>query len=317
MSKDPTALLAQLRQEGGALEALVTLGVDTVLAQPVGELVDVEWIMGAVDAGLSEGITSQVIARYLEPAAGRERTRGEASGERVDAWIPAEQVPAMLALMRRPFPINPDIVQDLVDQGAVRSMVGAVVQEALLGFMQLSAKVPGLSGAANLMGALGRQAGKGLFGGARKGIEDKMEQRIKEFMDQSMVRLTGKIVELASSDAGLRLQGEMRADLLGKALGTRLSFYYEELAKLPAPEMWALIPPLIAHNLARPELRDALENELRLGLELEAKKTALELLTELGIADQTRELILKRANPLASKIVEDEAFAAWLSDLMS
>lgn len=317
MKKDPTALLAELRQESGPLDALVALGVDAVLAQPVGELVGVEWIMGAVEAGLSQGVTSEVIGRYLQPAAGRERSRGEASGERVDAWIPAEQVPQMLELMRRPFLINPDIVQDLVDQGAVRSMVGAVVQEAILGFMQLSAKVPGLSGAANLMGALGRQAGKGLFGGARKGIEKQMEQRIKEFMEQSMVRLTNKIVELASSEAGLKLQGEMRADLLGKALGTRMSFYYEELAKLPAPEMWALIPPLIAHNLARPEIKEALENELRLGLEQEAGKTALELLTELGIADETRELIHKRATPLAQKIVESETFAAWLSDLIS
>ena len=312
---DPTSLLAKLRQEGGPLEELVNLGVDTVLAQPVGELVDVEWIIAAVDAGLSSCVTREVIARYLQPAAGRERARGADSGEPVNAWVPDERVPEILELMRRPFPINPDIVQDLVDQGAVRSMVGAVVQEAILGFMQLSAKVPGLSGAASLMGALGRQAGKGLFGGVSKGIEKGMEQRIKDFMDQSMARLTSKIVELASSEGGLKLQGEMRADLMDKALGTRLSFYYEELAKLPAEEIWALVPALISHNLARPEIRAALQEELRLGLAQEADKTAAELLDELGVKDQTRELILRRANPLAAKIVEGEAFGQWLAKL--
>lgn len=273
--------------------------------------------MRAVDSALSEGLTAQVIQRYLQPAATRERTRGADTEEKVKAWVPPERVDEIMELMRRPFPLNPDIVQDLVDQGAVRSLVGAVVQEALMGFIQLTGKVPGLTGATNLVGALGRKAGKGLFGGVGKGIERGMEQRVKDFMDQSMARLTGKIVEFASSEGSLKLQGEMRADLFKKSLGTRMSFYYEELAKLPAEGIWGLVPAFIAHNLSRPELREALENELRLGLEQEARKTARELLTELGVADETRALIMERANPLAHGIVETEGFEDWLGKLLA
>jgi len=313
---DPKTLLAELRRADGPLEELVALGVDTVLDQPVGELVDAAWIVRAVDAGLSEGVTSQVIDRYLRPAAGRERHRGAATEEKVRAWVPEDRVPEIMELMRRPFPINPDIVQDMVDQGAVRSLVGAVVQEAIIGFVQLTGKVPGLAGATSLVGGLGKKMGKGLLGGMGKGLEKGMEQRVKDFLDDSMARLTGKIVEFASSEGSLKLQGEMRADLFKKALGTRMSFYYEELAKLPAEEMWALVPAFISHNLARPELRQALENELRLGLEKEAKKTARELLTELGTLDETRALILDRANPLAHTIVETQGFEAWLKKLL-
>ncbi len=308
-------LLEALKAEGGALDDLVTLAVDAVLDLPVDHLVEVEWIVRAVDAALSEGVTSEVIDRYLKPAAARERTRARQTAEPVSAAVPGEMVPEMAALLQRPLPINPEIIQDLVDQKAVRSMLGAVVQEALLGFLQRS-KLPGLSGAAGLVGAFGKRAGKGLLGAAGKGLEKGMEQRVREFLDQSMARLTGKIVELASSDGGLKLQGAMRADLFDKALRREVSFFYEELAKMPTDEIWALVPRLLAHNLAREEVREALRGELRAGLEREAGKSMRALLAELGVEDAVRDLALERATPVAHAVVRTEAFGAWLEALL-
>lgn len=307
-----SAVLATLRDDQSRwLGRLAELAVDELLARPLPELVSRDELMEALDAALAPELTTAVIGRYLRPAAARERQRGAESGERVGAIVPAALTPKILDVARAPFPLNPDIIEDFVDQGAVRTMLGAVVREAIVGFVGRS-KMAGLGGAASLVGSIG----KGLLGGMGRGIEQQLERAVSDFIDQSMARLTRKVVELAVSERGQALQGEMRADLAARALKSRLSLYYEELAKLPDEQIWALVPPILAHNVAREPLRGAIEKEIDLALTAEAGRPAQELLQELGALERSRALAVEALTRALAQVVGGEAFGRWLEELL-
>lgn len=309
-------ILNALRDEGQErLQRLVELGYDELVDQPLGRLIDLDLLMSWIDLGTNERLTSEVIARYLKPAAGNERVRAQESREHVEAWLRPQTAADLEEILRQPFPLNPEIVDEMVDQKAVRSMLGGVLQEALQGFVSRS-KLPGISKGADLMGALGRRASKGLLGGMGKGIERQLEKTVTDFVDQSMARLTRKLAEIAVSDSGQRMLSAMSTDLWQKASRTRLSFYYEEAAKLPADDLWALLPPLLAHNLSRPEIQQALRGELRAALEQEAERPARELLKDLGIEQEVRRLALETVLPKARTIVDSAAFDKWLTELL-
>lgn len=309
-------LLARLGADDGQdLEALVSLAMDTVLGQPLGTLVTVETILAAVDLALGETAVALSIERYAGPAAAREHLRATESHEALAAWLPEAAVPVITELLRRPAALNPDIVKDLVDQGAVRTMLGAIVQEAILGFVQRS-KLPGLSGAADLLGALGRRAGRGLLSGMGRELEKQLEHHVKEFLDQSMARLTGKLVELVGTEASQKLLGQMRADLLGKALKTSVSFYYGEIARLPFEDILPLVPPIIRHNLLRPELRAALRSEIEQALVAEMTRPLADLLSELGWLPEARALAVQAALPAARALARNPALLPLLERLL-
>ena len=316
LSAQVIALL--LDEQADWLGQLARLSVDEVLARRVDELVTPETLLEAMDAcWADEQVNAAAIQRYLKPGAERERARAAASQERVAVCLPEATADELIRLLQEPFPMDPEIVQELVDQKAVRSMLGSVLREAIVGFVSRSKKVPGLSSATDLVGALGRRASKGILGGVGRGIERQLDKHVTEFVDQSMARLTRKLADLVLSDKGQRLLGNMRANLARKALKTRVAFYYDEAAKVPADEAWALVPPILAHNLARPEIREALLGEVKASLERDGALTAAQLLRELGSEQQVRLLAQRAVAEAGQHVVGSPAFGQWLERLLA
>ena len=310
------AILTALRDDRQRwLQRLAELAVDEVLGLDVQQLVDPDDLLRLLDACLAQQASSTVIERHLKPFCTRERARGMQSGERLGQALSEESAEELIRILGRPFPLNARIVNDMVEQGAVRSLLGRVLQEAIVGFVSGSKKVPGLSSAAGLMGKLGRRASKSILGDVGRGINRQLERHVDEFVDQSMARLTGKLAELIMSDSSLKLQAKMRTDMMQKALKTRVSFYYDEAAKLPADDVWALVPPILAHNLARPEIRELVVAEVRRYLELEGARSVREVLQELGNLQQIQQLANEAVLDAARQVVASEAFEQWLGEL--
>lgn len=310
-------VLSSLRDEKVRwLPRLAELIVDEVLDRRVDELVAPEEVLRTLDACLAEKVTTTHIGRHVKPMAARERARAKETGERLEEALRPETAEELVRILRQPFPLNPKIVNDMVEQGAVRNLLGRVLQEAIVGFVSSSKKVPGLSSAAGLVGKLGRRAGKGLLGDVGRGIERQLDRHVSEFLDKSMARITGKLAELVMSESSLKMQGKMRADMMQKAFKTRVSFYYDEAAKLSADEIWALVPPIIAHNLARPAIRDAVTAEVQRFLELDGARSAREVLEELGNAEQVQALAVESVMDAARHVVGSEAFEQWVGELL-
>ncbi len=302
------------------IQRLVELIVDEVLDRRVDELVTPDDVLETLDVCLAEGVSAATIERYVKPIATRERARAADSGERLAEALSEESAAELVRIMGQPFPLNPKIVNDLVEQGAVRNLLGRVLQEAIVGFVSSSKKVPGLSSAAGLVGKLGsrvgRRASKGILGDVGRGIERQLDKHVSEFLDQSMARITGKLAELVMSESSLKMQAKMRADMMQTAFKTRVSFYYDEAAKLSVDELWALVPPIIAHNLARPAIREAVSGEVRRYLEQDRDLSARALLQELGNAEQVRDLAVETVLDSTRHVVASEAFEQWIGELI-
>jgi hypothetical protein len=301
MTRLAAQILKSLRDEDGKqLKRLAELIVDGVLDSPVGQLVDVDLVLGALDAAFDQRVSEEVIERYLKPAARREHTRARDSKEPVEAFLPANQVNALLDIIRRPFPVDPKIINDLVEQKAVRSMLGAIVQEAIQAFVT-RAPIPGLSLAVGVVGNLSRR----------------LDQHVGDFLDKSMARLTRRLAELALSETGQKLIGEMGAEMARTAMKTPVSFYYDEVAKLPTEELWALLPPVLAHNLARSGIRQAISGEVEAFLRRDGRVSAREFLDELGILDRVRQLAMGQAHRMARRVIDQPGFETWLEQLIN
>lgn len=310
-------VLSSLRDdEARWLQRLAELIVDEVLDRRVDQLVSPEDLLRTLDACLAEQVSATTISRHVQPIAARERARAKESGERLEEALRPETAEELIRILRQPFPLNPKIVNDMVEQGAVRNLLGRVLQEAIVGFVSHSKKVPGLSSAAGLVGKLGRRASKGILGDVGRGIERQLDKHVTEFVDQSMARITGKLAELVMSESSIKMQAKMRADMMQKALKTRVSFYYDEAAKLSADEVWALVPPIIAHNLARPVIRDAVTGEVQRFLEMDGARTARALLEELGNAEQVQALAVETVLDTSRHVVATEAFEQWIGELL-
>ena len=310
-------ILSSLRDERSRwLQRLAELIVDEVLDRRVDQLVTPEEVLRVLDACLAEEASAATIDRHLKPMATRERARAAESGERLGEAMKPETAEELIRILRKPFPLNPKIVNDMVEQGAVRNLLGRVLQEAIVGFVSSSKKVPGMSRAAGLVGKIGRRASKGILGDVGRGIERQLDKHVSEFLDQSMARITGKLAELVMSESSLKMQAKMRADMMQKALKTRVSFYYDEAAKLSADEVWALVPPIIAHNLARPVIRDAVTGEVQRFLEMDGARTARALLEELGNAEQVQALAVETVLDTSRHVVATEAFEQWIGELL-
>ena len=310
-------VLAALRDgEARWLKRLAELIVDEVLDRRVDELVDPEDVLATLDACLDEQVTAVTIDKQVKPIFTRERARAVESGERLREAMRPETAEALLALLRQPFPLNDKIVKDMVEQGAVRNLLGRVLQEAIVGFVSKSKKVPGLSSASGLVGKIGRRASKGILGDVGRGIERQLDRHVTEFLDQSMARITGKLAELVLSDNSLKMQAKMRTDMMGKALKSRVSFYHDEAAKVSADDFWALVPPLIAHNLARPAIRQAVTGEVERFLAEDGARTARDVLEELGNAEQVQALAVDAVLDASHHVVGSEAFEQWIGELL-
>ena len=310
-------VLSSLRDdEARWLQRLAELIVDEVLDRRVDQLVSPEDLLRTLDACLAEQVSATTISRHVQPIAARERARAKESGERLEEALRPETAEELIRILRQPFPLNPKIVNDMVEQGAVRNLLGRVLQEAIVGFVSHSKKVPGLSSAAGLVGKLGRRASKGILGDVGRGIERQLDKHVTEFVDQSMARITGKLAELVMSQSSLKMQAKMRADMMQKALKTRVSFYNDEAAKLSADEVWALVPPIIAHNLARPAIREAVTGEVQRFLEMDGARTARALLQELGNVEQVQALAVETVLDAACHVVASEAFEQWIGELL-
>ena len=89
----------------------------------------------------------------------------------------------------------------------------------------------------------------------------------------------------------------------------RLALHTWTLDSMPFAD--ALLPSLVAHNLARPELRAALAAEVSASLAELSTSTIGELLDELGLRELVRANFCGHSAPLLRAFFSSEQFQRW------
>lgn len=283
-------------------DKLARLSVNALLERRVDELVDAETLSAALSAALEPEAVKQAVERVAVPAWSRERQRAKACNDKPKNFLTPSAKADLLAALGQPVRYSPGVVREIANAPAVRALLGALIQETLIDFVS-RAPIPGLSTAMNLMSRVGRK------------IESQTERHVKDFLDKSMARITARTAELISTDANRAGLGQLRAAVVSQALDRPLDAYYDRLSK--GMDILAKhLPGLIAHNMARPEIKNAVDEELRILVAQEGAQTAAELLSRLGALEKARDLAVDTAKKAIFQVTATEGFADWLENLV-
>ncbi|MGZ3439997.1 MAG: hypothetical protein ACXVDD_10785 [Polyangia bacterium] len=295
-------------------DAALTQFLDAAFAfacqRRVAEFVDVDRLLAAVDVAAEPSRAARLVARFGAPARARVLDRLRASSLPLGVWLPDPVRDALAALLARPAPIPRALVDKVVADEHVRDSARAMLQEALSSFIHKAfAVTPGGRGLRGMIG-LGARAAGGLFGGIGEEIQRQLEERVRDFVDGGVQLLQQRVAQKLTSEDTARLLGKRRRAAfleLGKEPESQLARFTR---RVPWDVLDAMVPAVIAHNLARAEVRTALREEVAAVVSELSAQTIGELLDELGLRAAAAEAVRAHGLPLARAFLASTEFSA-------
>jgi len=295
-------------------DAALTQFLDAAFAfacqRRVAEFVDVDRLLAAVDVAAEPSRVARLIARFGAPARARVLDRLRASSLPLGVWLPDPVRDALAALLAKPAPIPRALVDKVVADEHVRDSARAMLQEALSSFIHKAfAVTPGGRGLRGMIG-LGARAAGGLFGGIGEEIQRQLEERVRDFVDGGVQLLQQRVAQKLTSEDTARLLGKRRRAAfleLGKQPESQLARFTR---RVPWDVLEAMVPAVIAHNLARAEVRTALREEVAAVVGELSAQTIGELLDDLGLRAAAAEAVRAHGLPLARAFLASPEFSA-------
>jgi hypothetical protein len=299
-------------------EALVGLAFDFAMTRPVSTFVSPERILGHLDHALDEALTEAALRTHLRPALDRELERARRRDDRLGDWLTAEAKAELRALAARPVRLDRRFIEGLVKQEAISDLVRSVVEETLDRFLQTLK--PGGSGG-GVFGAVGRSAvgiasgfGKGLLGGLGAQMESQLKGAAASFIAGSMHSVMDRVVAILTSPETATKLARMNVAAFDKAMEKKTLDLAKAAMKLPVDDLLEVLPGLVAHNLARPDVRAGILEELEAALAIEGARTLGDVLETARDLDAWRAEVIEVGAPLVREFAATPAFKAWLAD---
>ncbi len=303
---------------------LVTLVVDDLLELRVGDLVEPGAVADQLITALGSPGLNLMGERHLIPLVDHERGRVSASAETLRGMVPKAVVTGIEERMRRPTNLPDGFGTDIVDPAFVRQLIAASLGETLEAFL---AKLPFGGGAkdgeGSLLGTIARK-GASRFKSAGtalssigSGVQEGLKRQAKEFAQQSADRLKQGVVERFNSPENKAALQQMRRRALDSVLNTQLSDLYA-LVDDPGTERlleWGNLT--LQHNLDRPEVQQAIREQIELAFVREQERSAKAMLEEFDVYGMIRTHLIAIASTRAREFVQTKAFETWLSQLVS
>ncbi|RKG67791.1 hypothetical protein D7V80_14925 [Corallococcus sp. CA054B] len=299
--------------DDAALLELLDLTFDALCASRVSDWVDPDRVLAAVDLALTPARVMDWHARLVVPMRTRLLARAAKSRTRLGAWLPAEATASLTALLGQPVHLPRKAIDEMVASEQVRETVRTTLQETLSSLVsKVIAGAPGVGGG-GLRDALSwgaraaASASKGILGGLGGSLQD----RVREVIDGSMALVQRRIAERLASEETARSLGAQRKKVFLSTLEKTEADAAEALNRVPHEQLDSMAPQVIAHNLARPEVREGVKAELHAVLEDLSRHTVGELLDQAGLRDATRQWLHAHGLPFARRLAHSAPVTAW------
>lgn len=303
---------------------LIDAAFEYVCAQPFESVIDPAKVLPVLDDALSAERTAELHRWIGVPLRERLIGRAKKSAVLLSAWLPKDVIEALDEQLGHPVKLSRKAIDDVVASEQVREGVRQMVTETLEGFVAkvlagAEAQGGGSSAASGLRGMLsfGARAaagvGKGLLGGFGEELQKLLQEKAKGFVESSMAAAQKRLADRIASEETAKTLGKQRQKLFQKLL-TRSEA--EAATWIEQSFRWQYIddhlPKIVAHNLARAELREAIEGEVRAVFEQLAKESIGSLFERAGVKEHARRWARTHALALAKGFVATEAFKRWL-----
>lgn len=298
------------------LTELLDLGFDHACTRPVSELIDSGRVLAALDALVEPERATRWQKRLWVPLRERVIARASKSAVTFGQWLPADTAEKLRALAGRPAPIPRAWIDEAVGSEKVRDAVRTMLSETLTSFVQKASSTLSdnkSAGAGGLRGAIGwgaRAAGS-VLGSVGEEIQTRLQDRVRDFVDGAVANVQSRIAERLRSEETAKGLGKRRLKAFEKALTTTEAEATKNAHKTPWADLDAETPKVIAHNLARPEAREALRADLDAALQEIGAETLGSLLDDLGLRDAMRDAMHAVALPGLRALVRTDGFEAW------
>ena len=317
-----TYLVDELLEPGtnSSASRLVELGVAWWLAQPLGQLVEPSWLARTcVSTLMADNGLNKFFERHLHIAYIAERKRADESQETLADAMPQKVVDAIAARMGRRTGLPAGFGTNIVDPVLVRELIATSLAESLEAFL---ARLPFGGGNGGLLGNIARKGASriksagSVLSQVGSGVQANVRRQAQEFASQSADKIKeGFVSRLMAPDNQPQLDA-MRRRLVDAVLGLPLSDAYA-LADDPGQEvLWDWLAEVIAHNMNRPEIRDALEQQITEGLGRDSDRSVGSLLDEFGLLESVHEFTKTQGVRHLQGLVATESFRGWLVELL-
>lgn len=316
--------LERLRDEPRWLESLVEMGLDHVLARPIAELIDHQWLAKAVSDGIRASARSSEFERWVE-------TRVEQALARVDALegvlgdkLPVTVLGPLEQALGRPYQPDSELVRTLLDHPSMRTIIREILQANLLEFgkrmrsmmpdpsaMSAMSKLPGGGLASRLAGVA-----KGMASAVGGELERQLEPKVKIFVDDILGVTVDMMVERISSDAFVPEFVSWRIDVLHSLLAQPIDRLVAERHKYPPKDFAADVTAILQALAAWRGLGDQIAEMLTELIREHGQVSAREFLDGSGLEDAWRPALQRALSEQVRDFVATEEFAGWLEDLL-
>jgi hypothetical protein len=298
------------------LRELIDLSYDHACTRPVGDLVEVDGVIAAIDILAEPERATRWQTRLGVPLRERLIARASKSAVTMEQWLHPTVVAGLRARLSKPAPIPRAWIDEMVANERVRDAVRQMLSESLSSFIAKASATLSenkAAGSGGIRGALGwgaRAAGS-VLGGIGEEIQSRLQERGKDFVDGAVSNVQARIAERLKSDDTAKAIGKRRLAAFEKFLKTTEAEASKRAAKTPWADVDATAPLFAHHNLARAEVREALRAELTAVLDDLSKETLGSLLDELGLRAHLRAALHHHALPGLRDLAQTEAFEAW------
>lgn len=303
------------------LAALVDSVFDFVCTQRLADFVDPNDVLPVLDLALTPTRLAGWITRWIAPQRERLLAHAKESETPLGAWLPDDARAELEAMAKEPAPLPPRLVDEAIASERVRDEVRAMLQDTLSSFVH---KALGREEEkAGLRGALGRSAigfaaaGKSLLGGIGDQVKKQLEERARDFVDGSVAAVQTRIADKLKSSETAENLGKRRHAWFVRTLGEPEREAAKLVSGAPHAKIDALVPRIVAHNLARPALRDLIRSEVAAVVSELSKQTLGELLDEGGLRESTRALAKARLVPMLELVAKSGGLPLLLRGVTS
>ncbi|PRP99596.1 hypothetical protein [Enhygromyxa salina] len=321
MNDATTRALQRLRDEPRQVDALVELGLDHVLARPIAELIDHQWLAKAVSDGIRASARSPEFERWVETRVDRALARVDGLDGALGDKLPVTLLGPLEQALGRPYQPDRELVRTLLDHPSMRTIIREILQANLLEFgKRMRSMMPDTSAVSKLPGGgfASRLAGvaKGVASAVGGELERQLEPKVKSFVDDILGVTIDMMIERVSSDAFVPEFVSWRIDVLHAVLGLPIDQLIAERHKYPPKAFAADVAAILRALAAWRGLGDQVAEILSEVVSEHGQVSAREFLDGSGLEAAWRPTLQRALSEQAREFVSTETFGGWLEQLL-
>jgi hypothetical protein len=159
-------------------------------------------------------------------------------------------------------------------------------------------------------------AGKSALEGLGIDVEKKLMAAARDFSDGALSVWNQALRERLQSPEGKTLVTQIKHGVVAHVLKTQLSELDRDAVALPLAPYLDLVPLVVGHAVRTPFVRTIIDTDLQAYLDVSGDRRLDELLSELGVLDQTRTWLIARVDSQLHGLCRSPAFADWFAKLV-